>query len=269
MAEQLVLSVENLRLHDELMGDVELRQFGCEPCYRSWWKRVRVRKPVSHCKICRVKYDALPRDKEYGVAEFMCPTCRHTFLGRGRVSTTSPCYKCRAECEVIGIVVGRSRVEEFACVTCGHSFRARGEVTATCECQLCYTVCVVTGVDLGESGTRQYGVAEFVCPACEHTFTTRGQVMTTSECRQCHTLCEVVPSQGGLRQRTHYCSDCQGVGRCPNFKPAIHFSKIHESTGSTASSVTQREFEVRLPLSAAFRAAGSIQEEDGDSEDDS
>ena len=267
--ETLPLTLENLRLHDQILGEPEFRQFGCKRCFRSWWKRVRVWKPVSHCKICRVKYDALPRDKEYGVAEFLCSACRHTFLGRGRVSTTSPCSRCGAECKVIGIVVGRSRVKEFGCVTCGHRFRARGEVTATCECQLCYTVCVVTGVDLGESGTRQYGVAEFTCPACEHTFTTRGQVTTTSECRECHTLCEAVPSQGGLRRQTHYCSDCQGVGRCPNFKPVIHFSKIHDSTGSTASSVTQREFEVRLPLSAAFRAAESIQEEDGDSGDDS
>ena len=38
------------------------------------------------------KYDALPRDKEYGVAEFVCPSCGHIFRGRGRVSTTSPCY---------------------------------------------------------------------------------------------------------------------------------------------------------------------------------
>ena len=183
MAEQLVLSVENLRLHDELMGEVGLRQFGCERCYRSWWKRVRVLKPVSHCKICRTKYDALPRDKEYGVAEFVCPECGHTFRGRGRVTTTSPCYRCHTECEV-------SRI---------------------------------------------------------------------------------VPGQSGIRRQTHLrhsCSDCHGNGRCPNFRPVIHFSEIHDSTGSTASSVTEREFEVRLPINAAFSTTESIQEEDGESGED-
>ena len=183
MAEQLVLSVENLRLHDELMGDVELRQFGCEPCYRSWWKRVRVRKPVSQCRNCRTKYDALPRDKEYGVAEFVCPSCGHIFRGRGRVSTTSPCYKCRAEC----------------------------------------------------------------------------------------TVSRIIPGQTGIRRRTaqrHSCSECGGHGHCPNFRRVFHFSEVHVSSGSTASSITEREFEVRLPLSA-LSTVGSIQEEDGDSEDDS
>ena len=268
-AEALPLTMENLRLHDEHTEEVEFRQFGCKRCFRSWWKRVRVRKPVSRCKICRVKYDALPREKEYGIAEFLCRTCRRTFLGRGRVTTISPCYQCNAECEVIGIVVGRSKVEEFLCLTCGRRFRTRGQVTATSECYQCHTVCVVTGVDLGESGSRQYGVAEFVCPGCGHTFTARGEVTITAECRHCHVLCEVVPGQSGFRQQTHYCSECQGLGRCPNLKPVIHFSKVHDSTGSTASSVTEREFEVRLPLSAAFSAAESIQEEDGDSGEDS
>ena len=183
MAEQLVLSVENLRLHDELMGEVELRQFGCEPCYRSWWKKVRVRKPVSHCKICRVKYDALPRDKEYGVAEFVCE-CGHIFRGRGRVTTTSECYRCHAQC----------------------------------------------------------------------------------------TVCRIIPGQTGIRRRTahrHSCSECDGHGHCPNFRRVFHFSEVHVSTGSTASSVTEREFEVTLTLSATFRVADSIQEEDEDSGDDS
>ena len=45
---------------------VDLRQFGCEPCYRSWWKTVCLWKPVSHCKIGRVKYGTLLRGKEYG-----------------------------------------------------------------------------------------------------------------------------------------------------------------------------------------------------------
>ena len=184
MAEQLVLSVENLRLHDELMEEVELRQFGCEPCYRSWWKKVRIQKPVCHCRNCRTKYDALPRDKEYGVAEFVCQRCGHTFRGRGRVTTTSECYQCHAQC----------------------------------------------------------------------------------------TVSRIIPGQGGIRRRTaqrHSCSECHGRGNCPNFGRIFHFSEVHDSTGSTASSVTAREFEVRLPLRGTFSAAESIPEEDGDFGEDS
>ena len=275
-AERLPLTAGNLHRHDklmekkcsELMEDVEFRQFGCKRCYRSWWKRVRVWKPVSHCKICRTKYDALPRDKEFGIAEFVCLECGNTFLGRGRVTTTSPCFECGAKCEVIGIVLGRGKVAEFLCPTCGHAFRARGRMTATSTCYQCHTVCEVSGVELGQSSWRQNGVAEFVCLTCGHTFTARGQVMITSTCHHCHTECKAVPGQRDIARQKHYCSDCQGLGRCPNFRPVIHFSKKHDSTGDTASSVTETEFEVRLPINAAFSTTESIQEEDGESGED-
>ena len=91
------------------MGEVELRQFGCEPCYRLWWERVHVRKPVSHCRRCRIKYDALPRVKEYGVAEFVCE-CGHTFRGRGRVTTTCECYWCHTQCTVRRIIPGQTGI---------------------------------------------------------------------------------------------------------------------------------------------------------------
>ena len=161
MAESLPLSIENLRIHDELTEEVEFRQFACEPCYRSWWKRVRAKKPVSHCRNCKTKYDTLPRDQEFGVAEFVCPKCGHTFTGRGKVTTTCRCYDCQTRCKV-------SRI---------------------------------------------------------------------------------VPGQRGITRKTelrHSCDECTEDG-CPNFKPVIYFSRLHDSTGSTTSSVTEREFEVKLP----------------------
>ena len=290
-AKKVPLTMENLSIHDDLVGEgrlydeeleveVEFRQFGCRRCYRSWWKRVRVRKPVSKCKSCRIKYDALPKDKEYGVAEFLCPNCRHTFLGRGRVTTTSPCNKCDAQCEVIGIVIDtkdarrRSKIAEFVCSTCGKTFRGRGRVRTTSTCYRCNTVCEMIsgvvgqggeGLGLSQSSTGQSEVGQFACPTCGHTFAARGEVTTVGLCHQCNTECGM--SRSVAARDKHYCNDCLGVGRCPNFKPVIHFSKRHNSTGSTASSLTKREFEVRLPLKA-LSTEPSIQEEDSGDDND-
>ena len=75
---------------------VECRQFACEKCNKSWWEDVPARKPVSRCKKCRQKYDALARDKEFGVGEHQCD-CGRKFTGMTSYGKTSPCYKCNAD----------------------------------------------------------------------------------------------------------------------------------------------------------------------------
>ena len=75
---------------------VERRQFACSSCDKSWWEDVLVQKPVSRCRRCRKKYDALARDKEFGVGEHKCK-CGHSFTGWTSYGVTSPCFKCGAD----------------------------------------------------------------------------------------------------------------------------------------------------------------------------
>ncbi|XP_013407016.1 repressor of yield of DENV protein homolog [Lingula anatina] len=74
---------------------VEIRQFACQACDHSWWRRVPARKLVSKCYRCKVKFDALPRDEEWGYAEFLCE-CGHNFKGWAQMGATCLCYRCGA-----------------------------------------------------------------------------------------------------------------------------------------------------------------------------
>ena len=75
---------------------VECRQFACEKCQKSWWDDVPARKPVSRCKMCRQKYDALARDKEFGVGIHKC-SCGRKFTGNTSYGVPSPCFNCEAD----------------------------------------------------------------------------------------------------------------------------------------------------------------------------
>ncbi|CAL1528723.1 unnamed protein product, partial [Lymnaea stagnalis] len=59
----------------------EMHQFACETCQRSWWKSVPCANPVSKCYKCRMRFEPIPRDREWGIGKFQCDNvqCRRTF----------------------------------------------------------------------------------------------------------------------------------------------------------------------------------------------
>ncbi|KAL3855647.1 hypothetical protein ACJMK2_014854 [Sinanodonta woodiana] len=76
----------------------EIRQFACAPCDHVWWRNVPARKTVSRCRRCRIKYDAIPQDQQWGWAIFRCH-CGKVFSGFGQMNVTeSKCYQQRGGC---------------------------------------------------------------------------------------------------------------------------------------------------------------------------
>ncbi|KAK7496914.1 hypothetical protein BaRGS_00011894 [Batillaria attramentaria] len=91
------LQRDSENVHQALSHGVEtcIRQFACGPCDRYWWRKVPERKQVSKCKGCRVRYDPVPKEQEWGLAEFKC-WCGNSFWGSGWLGTQSPCYRCQS-----------------------------------------------------------------------------------------------------------------------------------------------------------------------------
>ena len=90
-----LLTREALRKHDIATGTCELREFACAPCDNVWWRVVSTYKLVSRCKECKIRYDALPRELEFGIGLFTCG-CGNDFKSKCTAQTTCPCYNCSA-----------------------------------------------------------------------------------------------------------------------------------------------------------------------------
>ncbi|XP_055872011.1 shiftless antiviral inhibitor of ribosomal frameshifting protein homolog [Biomphalaria glabrata] len=83
------------------------RLFACMTCNRSWWKKVPYRKEVSKCKVCLIRYEAIPKDKEWGVGIFHCQTagCGKQFRGWAIMGMTqSRCHQCHVPVTVSTIL---------------------------------------------------------------------------------------------------------------------------------------------------------------------
>lgn len=85
-----------LHRHNILTGATELRQFACLRCNHPWWKHVSRTKPVSTCNSCHVRYDALDRDKEFGIGRYICESCEHTFYAWCEATRMQECYGCNS-----------------------------------------------------------------------------------------------------------------------------------------------------------------------------
>ncbi|XP_043940611.1 shiftless antiviral inhibitor of ribosomal frameshifting protein [Protopterus annectens] len=93
----LPLTERNVRMFNNARQNqipFEEKQFACQACDSMWWRRVPVRKMVSRCHRCRVKYEPVPLNRMWGAAEFRCTTCNRTFRGYGQMEVSSPCYSC-------------------------------------------------------------------------------------------------------------------------------------------------------------------------------
>ncbi|XP_033126358.1 shiftless antiviral inhibitor of ribosomal frameshifting protein homolog [Anneissia japonica] len=86
------LTLDNLKLHNKSLES--RRQFSCSPCKETWWRWVPAHKPVSRCFKCKVRYDALVVDDEYGKGTYRC-SCGNIFTGKARYSVGAKCSRCQ------------------------------------------------------------------------------------------------------------------------------------------------------------------------------
>ncbi len=90
---QPLLTEAVLRQHNLLHDLRELREFACLRCKHFWWRSVLIMKPVSTCNRCHKRYDALPRDKLFGIGRYICQNS-HTFFRFCHATLSYRCMKC-------------------------------------------------------------------------------------------------------------------------------------------------------------------------------
>ncbi|XP_055872046.1 uncharacterized protein LOC106078006 [Biomphalaria glabrata] len=102
-------------LEEGLEADSEPRQFACRVCVRCWWRVVPGRKKISKCRQCKIKYEPIPRDKEWGTGEFECHNinCLYTFRAAAIMGVTEcVCHHCNHTVRVKRITPPRNRRED-------------------------------------------------------------------------------------------------------------------------------------------------------------
>jgi hypothetical protein len=139
-------------------------------------------------------------------------------------------------------------IRQFACEYC---YRAWWKTVRTLKpvskCKICRTKYDPLPPE------KQFGIAKFQC-TCGNTFTSRADATTSCKCYRCGEQVKVKNIISGRRDmqprgptnRRHSCSSCYGydIYNCPNYRPVVHFSTPHDSTGSTRSSLYGDEYTV-------------------------
>ncbi|KAK3576414.1 hypothetical protein CHS0354_026751 [Potamilus streckersoni] len=121
---KIVAARNNRDINQVLKNEIpdQVRQFGCESCDKVWWRRVPIRKMVSRCKSCKKKFDAIPREDEWGLAKYICSKCSNEFTGYGAMGRTmSPCYSCNNLCtpaEILPPFTNRPRRKSWNVHSC-------------------------------------------------------------------------------------------------------------------------------------------------------
>ncbi|XP_077997814.1 shiftless antiviral inhibitor of ribosomal frameshifting protein homolog [Glandiceps talaboti] len=95
------LTMDNLRKHNQAL--TEKRQFGCEPCDNVYWRKVFEYKPVARCEKCGERYEAIPKEQQYGLGAYECTNCGRKFTGRARYDVPAMCYECHVMVRPVNI----------------------------------------------------------------------------------------------------------------------------------------------------------------------
>ena len=131
----------------------------------------------------------------------------------------------------------KHEMRQFSCAYCGENWwRAVPARKPVSRCSTCNTKYNALRRE------EEFGIGHHECK-CGHTFRGFTRYGVTSPCYRCRreVLCEYfVTDRDGIKRKTgnyHKCSECYGMGNCPNKMAIVNASSKHISTGSTASSV--------------------------------
>lgn len=164
----LPLTEDNLRMFDmarrKEIPDIQ-RLFACLACDRFWWRQVPERKQVSRCRSCKKRYEAVPRDQEWGSAEYICQICNNSFRHFGQMGLAAPCYRCRIVVLPIHIIPPQQDRMPLG---------SRRRIPHGCCAEDCYNrqEPYVPGTHCVHPSTRRVrGLPKVLCPSLHHEST--------------------------------------------------------------------------------------------------